>query len=221
MKKRVIGGTLYFLIFVAALMTKFHLILFPLFLIIGLGEIYRLQKQIKNKNYVIFYSLIFITGMLFLTYFAATNNTLTFLVALIIMLNDTMALLFGKLWGKHQLSSISPNKTVEGSIGGIIGGSISALLISYYGSMLANFIGLSQIGDLLSGTKIFGDNILLMIVFAMIITMLGQVGDLLESKLKRMAKQKDSGKIIYGHGGILDRVDSLLLAMIFVAIITI
>ncbi len=221
MKKRVIGGALYFIIFAGALITKLHLILFPLFLIIGLGEIYRLQKKIENKNYVIFYSLIFLVGMSLLTYYSATNNTLTFLVALIIMLNDTMALLFGKLWGKHKLSSISPNKTVEGSIGGIIAGSISALLISYYGTMLANFIGLNQISKLLSGTKIFGDNILLMIIFAMIITMLGQVGDLLESKLKRMAKQKDSGKIIYGHGGVLDRVDSLLLAMIFVAIITI
>jgi len=109
-------------------------------------------------------------------------------------LNDTLAYLVGSLIGKNPLSKISPKKTWEGTIGGII----LTLIIS---GLIAWWIGL-QIMDVVAVTGISA--------------IAGTVGDLLESKLKRMAGVKDSGQIMPGHGGFLDRFDSLLLATPFV-----
>jgi len=108
-----------------------------------------------------------------------------------IWINDTMAYIVGSLIGKTPLSVISPKKTWEGTIGGIALSILIAWLIA------------SQ----------FGFNIKTMIVIAAIASIAGTFGDLLESKLKRMAGVKDSGSLMPGHGGFLDRFDSLLLAI--------
>ncbi len=221
MKARIIGGILYFIVYLFALITDFHLILFPTFLVIGLYEIYQLQKTTNQKSYVVIYTVMFVIGMLTLTYLARVNPGVTFLISLLIMLNDTMALFVGKLIGKHKLSDISPNKTVEGSLGGIIFGSIGSIIIIYYSELIATKFNISFALNLLSGVSYFEGKVPQLLLAAIIITILGQIGDLMESKLKRMCNQKDSGNIIYGHGGILDRVDSLVLAVIFGAIITI
>ena len=117
-----------------------------------------------------------------------------------IWINDTMAYIVGSLIGKTPLSKISPKKTWEGTIGGVILciGVISFLfpLIFYSFSDLTLSIALAFI--------------------ATISAIAGTFGDLLESKLKRMAGVKDSGHIMPGHGGFLDRFDSLLLATPFV-----
>ncbi|PWT98498.1 MAG: phosphatidate cytidylyltransferase [Bacteroidetes bacterium] len=107
-----------------------------------------------------------------------------------IWINDTMAYIVGSLIGKTPLSSISPKKTWEGTIGGIL------LCIATIG-LIAYLLGLS-VGDAC--------------VIAAISAIFGTLGDLLESKLKRMANVKDSGHIMPGHGGFLDRFDSLLIA---------
>lgn len=111
-----------------------------------------------------------------------------------IWINDTMAYLVGSMIGKTPLSKISPKKTWEGTIGGIII-SVAAM------AALAHFTNLP-----LAPTAII----------AAIAAITGTFGDLLESKLKRMAGVKDSGQIMPGHGGFLDRFDSLLLATPFV-----
>jgi len=117
-----------------------------------------------------------------------------------IWINDTMAYIVGSLIGKTPLSKISPKKTWEGTIGGVILciGAISFLfpLLFYSFSDLTLSIALAFI--------------------ATISAIAGTFGDLLESKLKRMAGVKDSGHIMPGHGGFLDRFDSLLLATPFV-----
>jgi phosphatidate cytidylyltransferase len=112
-----------------------------------------------------------------------------------IWINDTMQYLVGSFIGKTPFSKISPKKTWEGTIGG------SFLCIA-----LAAFIPFFI-------TKSFDIKI---IGIATIAAVLGTLGDLLESKLKRMAGVKDSGQIMPGHGGFLDRFDSLLLATPFV-----
>jgi phosphatidate cytidylyltransferase len=110
-------------------------------------------------------------------------------------INDTMAYIVGSLIGKTQLSSISPKKTWEGTIGGAL---LAVATITACGYFLLN-----------------ADAIQLIIISA-IACIAGICGDLFESKMKRMANIKDSGNIMPGHGGFLDRFDSLLVATIFV-----
>lgn len=114
-----------------------------------------------------------------------------------IWINDTMAYIVGSLIGKHPLSKISPKKTWEGTIGGMILAIVVSGLISYY---------------LLD----YGVLTIHIAVIATIASIFGTLGDLLESKLKRLAGVKDSGSFMPGHGGFLDRFDSLLLATPFV-----
>ena len=108
-----------------------------------------------------------------------------------IWINDTMAYIVGSLIGKTQLSAISPKKTWEGTIGGIILAVAVAGIIAWQ----------------------FGFDIKMILMIAAISAIAGTFGDLLESKLKRMAGVKDSGSLMPGHGGFLDRFDSLLLAI--------
>ena len=117
-------------------------------------------------------------------------------LALILMIwtNDTMAYLVGSFIGKKPLSKISPKKTWEGTIGGSLLTIAGAAIWGYYAPWytMTDWIAL-----------------------ALIVSITGNLGDLLESKLKRMADVKDSGSIMPGHGGALDRFDSLLVAIPF------
>jgi phosphatidate cytidylyltransferase len=112
-----------------------------------------------------------------------------------IWINDTMAYIVGSLIGKTPFSAISPKKTWEGTIGG-------AILCVVVIALLGWGLNLYKVTD--------------WIAIAAIAAVAGTAGDLLESKLKRMANVKDSGSIMPGHGGFLDRFDSLLLATPFV-----
>jgi phosphatidate cytidylyltransferase len=111
-----------------------------------------------------------------------------------IWINDTMAYIVGSLIGKTPFSKISPKKTWEGTGGG-------AILCVVVISLVAYWLGLSRADAA---------------IIAGIVAIFGTTGDLLESKLKRLANVKDSGSIMPGHGGFLDRFDSLLLATPFV-----
>jgi phosphatidate cytidylyltransferase len=115
-------------------------------------------------------------------------------VIISIWINDTMAYIVGSLIGKTPFSKISPKKTWEGTVGG-------AMLCIIVVALTAYWMGLSWVDGA---------------VIAAIAAITGTAGDLLESKLKRMAGVKDSGSIMPGHGGFLDRFDSLLIATPFV-----
>jgi phosphatidate cytidylyltransferase len=117
-----------------------------------------------------------------------------------IWINDTMAYIVGSLIGKRPLSKISPKKTWEGTIGGII------LSITAVGFVFSLFFSVPTPASFLY----------LFCSIAAIAAITGTFGDLLESKLKRMAGVKDSGHIMPGHGGFMDRFDSLLIAIPFV-----
>lgn len=111
-----------------------------------------------------------------------------------IWINDTMAYIAGSLFGKRPLTSISPKKTWEGTIAGVI---LSVLVVSY-------------------GGQYFHLPFRLLILISFLASVMGTFGDLFESKLKRMAGVKDSGSMMPGHGGFLDRFDSLLIATPYV-----
>jgi phosphatidate cytidylyltransferase len=122
-----------------------------------------------------------------------------FLVLFVTWVSDTTAFLVGRGLGRHKLApTISPGKTWEGTIGGICGGiAVSSLFFTPTPLQL----------PLTSGQAI---------LLGAITSILGQVGDLVESLLKRNLGVKDSGNLMPGHGGILDRIDSLILAGIVV-----
>ncbi len=125
------------------------------------------------------------------------GNTLPVCIVFSIWINDTMAYIVGSLIGKTPFSKISPKKTWEGTIGGAI---LAILIIGFLFPLLADkyFYPFAQ-------HKIW-------FVIAALCAIFGTIGDLFESKLKRMANVKDSGTIMPGHGGFLDRFDSLLFA---------
>ncbi len=115
---------------------------------------------------------------------------------------DSFAYLIGSKFGKHKFSKISPNKSIEGSISGIIATSIFYGVFSYY---LNVNIGLEL-------------NCIIMVIIGAIISVISQIGDLAASSIKRYCDIKDFGSIMPGHGGILDRFDSIILISPFVYI---
>ncbi len=217
MKARVLGGIIYFLVFMFAVFTNFYHILFPIFLLRGIYEIFRMQVNAYDKSFVLSYTIIFILGVSSLFYITHLNPGFVFYVSLLIMLNDTMAFFVGKTFGKHKLSRVSPNKTIEGSIGGIFFGILFSCIIIWLASQIQSIFSFNFIHEIANASSNF-NSMYEFIIISVCITVFGQIGDLLESKLKRTCNQKDSGSIIYGHGGVLDRIDSLVLAMLFMAL---
>ncbi|MEO0570426.1 MAG: phosphatidate cytidylyltransferase [Bacteroidota bacterium] len=138
-------------------------------------------------------------GCIFLTMIPYKNEQFAKLlimgIFILIWVNDSFAYLVGKTMGRHKLfSRISPKKTIEGSAGGLIFALIAAYIISMYEPILSR-------GEWM--------------ILAVVIVITGNLGDLLESKFKRIAGVKDSGAILPGHGGIWDRLDSLVYAAPF------
>jgi phosphatidate cytidylyltransferase len=119
------------------------------------------------------------------------------LIIAAIWINDTMAYIVGSLIGKTKLSEISPKKTWEGTIGGII---LAVAVVGIWNGAVTHWTF---------------NGVVNWMIIAAIAAIAGTFGDLLESKLKRMANVKDSGHIMPGHGGFLDRFDSLLVAIPF------
>lgn len=116
-----------------------------------------------------------------------------FVIMLIVMTNDSAAYYSGSAFGKRRLYPlVSPKKSIEGAAGGLIG--------SLGGTLLAKFTFFPQLTFIDAAAT------------AIVIGMVGQAGDLFESLLKRSFGVKDSGALIPGHGGILDRLDSILFA---------
>ncbi len=112
------------------------------------------------------------------------------LIFIIAFGTDTFAYIVGNLFGKNKLSpNISPNKTIEGSLGGILGSLVLTIIYSL-------IMGLSPLWKL--------------VVLSIIVSVFSQMGDLVASKIKRKANIKDYGFIMPGHGGVLDRFDSII-----------
>ena len=120
------------------------------------------------------------------------GRQLIFLLAGIVWCSDTGAYLVGKAFGKHKLGTpVSPRKTIEGTIGGLVVGTLASFVLSTI---------------LLKETLAWGDAVFI----GLLLSVLGQLGDLSASLMKRTAGVKDSGQVIPGHGGFIDRCDSLI-----------
>jgi phosphatidate cytidylyltransferase len=183
-----------------------------LFVIIHFGcwyEFVKLLKKISPASYpwISATGLIYITLPVALLLFMRTgahvniNNTSLAIVPcgiiFSIWINDTMAYIVGSFIGKTPFSKISPKKTWEGTIGGAVLCVVTIAIVGYA-----------------TGFYTYSD----WIIISSCCAIFGTAGDLLESKIKRMANVKDSGSLMPGHGGFLDRFDSLLVATPFVAL---
>lgn len=136
-------------------------------------------------------------GIGFMYFYETREAGLIFILyaLLIVWMTDTGAYLSGRAFGKRKLwPQISPNKTVEGFIGGILSSVLLAVVFSVSG-LISN------------------PNIILLIIFTMVLSVAGQLGDLVESALKRHFDVKDSGSLLPGHGGVLDRFDSFIFVL--------
>ena len=131
------------------------------------------------------------------------NPKIIISIFILIWTNDTFAYIVGKSIGKHKLyEAISPKKTIEGFVGGVIFASVAGYFISrYYFDPKETYLDKSTF---------------IWTVTAFIVGVFGTLGDLVESKFKRLANVKDSGSIMPGHGGILDRLDSVIFVAPFV-----
>ncbi len=153
------------------------------------------------------YPCLFIACMLVLN--AMEQNSLLALVTVFVLPSaaDTFAYVVGSIFkGKKLCPSISPNKTISGAIGGLVGGAIATVVLY--------FIFRS---DLVYSGKV--PELLLFILVGMATAFLTEVGDLAESVLKRKFGVKDMGKLLPGHGGILDRIDGVMLAGVFLTLV--
>lgn len=121
-----------------------------------------------------------------------------FLIGFVILVawsTDIFAYIIGKHFGKHHFSKVSPNKTIEGCISGAIG----AVAVGILYTLIINKISYTGIG-----------NYYLVGVISLVLSLISQLGDFVASSIKRFADAKDYGNLIPGHGGMLDRIDSLI-----------
>lgn len=163
----------------------------------------------EKKKYVtvVFY---IISGFVFLTLIPIMNIDGRFMPEIIVAVfilvwsNDTFAYLIGKNLGKRKLlERISPKKTVEGFVGGMLGALLAGFVIF---KVLENYRPMDAEKYPLW----------VWIVMAIIVAIFGTIGDLIQSKFKRQAGVKDSGIIMPGHGGLYDRLDSIIYASPFI-----
>lgn len=138
----------------------------------------------------------FVFLVLIATHYPVYNPKILLGSFILIWVNDSFAYLVGKNFGKQKLfEKISPKKTVEGFLGGLFFSCIASYFIAVYTETL-NFTS--------------------WLILSIIISVFGTIGDLIESKFKRQANVKDSGTIMPGHGGLLDRLDSIIFAAPFI-----
>ena len=120
------------------------------------------------------------------------DKALILFILAVCILNDIGGILFGKLIGGKKLTKISPNKTLSGSIGGIV---LSFLFLFIFVNYINNY------------------SLLELSIIVIVTSLFSQIGDLVVSFFKRKAKIKDTGNILPGHGGMLDRIDGILLGL--------
>ncbi len=157
--------------------------------------IFKIYKNIYYKLLINIFSLIYLTIFSTIVYLCISQNEYKILMSylfLVCIFSDIGGLIFGKIFKGRKLTKISPNKTVSGSIGSFILSSILAPIFFF----------------------LFADQSIINLLFiALLASLFCQIGDLLISFLKRKAKVKDTGNILPGHGGLLDRIDGMLFAI--------
>ena len=210
------AGATYFLTYRIANATKGEVLLYSirynqniekivLFLVLLVSIKCLLFLFNENQTTISSYSkYIYLIGYIILPFLLITkipfgkvgyNPKIIISIFILIWTNDTFAYIVGKSIGKRKLfEKVSPKKTIEGFLGGVL----FAVLVSY---IISKYY-----------IEIVESNTFIWIITALIVSIFGTIGDLIESKFKRIAGVKDSGRIMPGHGGILDRLDSVIFA---------
>lgn len=178
--------------YLSTLITIINLDLVFTIIIILLLTIFLFSKKYSLDDIALtFLSILYIPFLLFHIYYL-DGTPYIWIVFLVAFGTDTFAYIIGSLFGKHRLyQEVSPKKSIEGAIGGILGCVFLVIIYSYIFNL----------------TPIW-----LLIVTAIVASIFSQIGDLVASKIKRRANIKDYGKIMLGHGGIMDRFDSIIFA---------
>ena len=195
---------LFIAIYLIFINNIFSIIFLSIIFIISYYEFYKLIVLIKKNLKLSYYNFICynILFFIYLSFFViiiynsisleSNDKIFIFFILFICILTDVGGILFGKLIGGKKLTKISPNKTIAGSIGGF---ALSFLCLYLF----LNFIPNNSLFNLL--------------ILVITTSFFSQIGDLFVSFLKRKAKVKDTGKILPGHGGLLDRIDGILLGL--------
>ena len=194
-----VGNILAILLAFIGIIPKEMLILvFPISIAILFAKVITTQMKtnfgdVAMTSFGIFYIIGFIAFIPFI-YALENGKFLIWYLAFSSWGTDTFAYIIGCKFGKHKLTPVSPKKSVEGSIGGILGAVLFSLIYTYsinkFGNMEISYIAITGISIVLS--------------------VLAQLGDLAASSIKRYVGIKDFGDLIPGHGGMLDRIDSIL-----------
>ena len=201
--KRINTGLFLFLILILMFISKIIYLFFSLSVFsLSFIEFTNLSKLFfKKKNfkqflsnclfavYLFLFLLIFIFGLNDIHY-----KIILFIILLICVSSDIGGILFGKFFKGPKLTKISPNKTISGSLGSFLFSILASLLLLGY---------------------IFNTSLIDNILLGFFVSLSVQLGDLFFSYLKRKSSIKDTGNILPGHGGILDRIDGILLAIPF------
>lgn len=153
-------------------------------------------------------------GLIYIPYFLSNiiyirmsehGRVFIWLVFIGAFMSDTAAYFSGRLFGRNKLCpTVSPNKTIEGAIGGVIGDGIAFVIFA------------AVLNALYSGFEDGGINVWLMFPLGAVTSVISQIGDLVASSIKRQFNIKDFGRILPGHGGILDRFDSVITVAPFI-----
>ena len=210
LEKRIITSVFLFLIAIFCILI--HKFVFVLLLIVTLFVCFNEWKDINYKYFIKKrysnwkYFFVQFVGLVYLFIFLSTSIALRgnnsesiafFIIILCICIfSDIGGYVFGKVIGGKKLTIISPNKTISGSLGSFIFSTLPVLLFN-----LQNFTGVSFEGLSIN------------IELCLIVSLVCQLGDLLISYFKRLNKVKDTGTILPGHGGLLDRIDGLIFAI--------
>lgn len=195
------GATIFFTSFLSVF---FHFngflfsVVIPLFVLIFISTIYsKSDTAMLDMVFTVFGVLYIAVPLTFFNYISfIANQSYNFWTILgffiLLWVNDTFAYIFGVSFGKHRLfEKISPKKSWEG----FFGGTLFTLILSFFMAKITNIFSLTD-----------------WIIIGLIISIAGVYGDLFESFIKRSVNIKDSGKLLPGHGGMLDRIDSALLS---------
>ena len=185
--------------------TKFILpilyVLVPVLFILFMTDIKNIRfKNVTKTLFGVLYISLFL-GSLILIRDLENGRYLIWIVFVAAFFTDTFALIFGKIIGKHKMCPrLSPKKTVEGALGGVLGSVIGMILYCY---MTLTYFKLTP-------------NYIYAAIIFVLASVVSQIGDLAASSVKREYDVKDYGKIMPGHGGILDRLDSVMFVAPFV-----
>ena len=191
-------------------------IFFNFFLcVIFFVTIFEWLKMSKKLKIIKFFGILFLFLSISTAYFLRNiyGTEIFVFVILISILTDLGGYIFGKIFKGPKLTRISPNKTYSGAVGSLIVSLIGSLIYLEY---LTN-ISLFSFQNEYVPYKV--EHILLTLLIILIISFISQIGDLIISYFKRLAKIKDTGSILPGHGGLLDRIDGIIFAVPFSYII--